>query len=77
MSSEKTLTDSDRPTFSGGGEKLGNAPIESVVPDLGAHINETIINTRIQIVTPNGSRHVISLPARSQISELYAAIKLK
>jgi len=65
-----------RPTFTGTGEKLGaDGSTESIVSiDESAQLDASITNTRIQIVLPNGSRKVLTISARSKVSELYSQI---
>ena len=70
-------TEPPRPTFSGNGEKLGaDDTNEAVVTiDQSAQLDSSITNTRVQVVLPNGSRKVITISARSSVSELYSQIE--
>lgn len=69
---EANETSIDRPKFIGTGEKLGSNDSETISVNENAQIDPSTLNTRIQIVLPNGSRKVINVSARSKISELYA-----
>ena len=65
-----------RPTFTGNGEKLGaDESNEAIVAiDESAQLDSSITTTRVQVVLPNGSRKVITISARSKVSELYSQI---
>ena len=70
----KENSEVQQPVFSGSGEKLGENEDEIISVNSDAKLDPNIINTRIQVVLPNGSRRVISISAYAKISELYSEI---
>lgn len=72
---EGNKTEIEGPKFVGAGEKLGSNFSETVSANENAQIDPSVVNTRVQIVLPNGSRKVISISVRSKIAELYASVR--
>lgn len=72
-----SATEQSRPTFTGTGEKLGATDDTNDVVikiDESAQLDASITTTRIQIILPNGSRKVLTISPRSQVSELYLQV---
>jgi hypothetical protein len=74
IDSNKISAQSKSP-FVGNGGKIGINNSETISVNLESELGPSINSTRIQVVLPNGTRKVISISARSKVSELYSIVK--